>query len=141
MLWQNIVTSEKKVMVSSILVTGFKGIPLAPMNLPFSSKAITFWIKGWGHKDPQSSIGYSVSIKELEGALVDFKPILQHLLWSAPFRNFCEKYSSSWGPLRANSNGSGNLDLDEATEYGTLVLAAVELAGDIQKKTPIIAKM
>jgi hypothetical protein len=92
---------------------------------------ISLFLKGWGHQVPGSS-EYTASLKEVEQLLIDFKPVLiEFKLWSANFETFARNTLLLGDLFQFNSNGSTELDLDESTEYATLVLSAISLSSKV----------
>lgn len=101
--------------------SGFKELALLKYG-------ITYIIRGWGSPQPSAYKGYALAISELEQLLVDARPVLEELgLWTREFSTFARN-TLLMGDLFQNiSNGDQRLDIDEFSEYGTLVLTAIEI--------------
>ena len=87
--------------------------------------------KVFGHKDPNAD-RHVLSLKEVETALVAFKPVLaKYGLWSKHFDTFARNCLLLADLFQYQSDGDMNMNADEAAEYGVLALSAIKLANDM----------
>lgn len=92
-------------------------------------------LKGWGHEDQSLPVNRGISLEEIQRALNDFKPILEEYgLWTVYPDTFARNTLLLGDLFQNRSNGDMNLDIDELTEYGTMVLSAISLSNDFLSK-------
>ena len=114
----------------------FWGHPYKRSKYGFQQLATIKWlvvkiIKAWGHRDDALPENHGISLEEVEQALNDFKPILvEYGLWTAYPETFARNTLLLGDLFQNTSNGDMNLDIDELSEYGTMVLSAINLSND-----------
>lgn len=70
--------------------------------------------------------------KILEGMLLDFNAVLQELgLWTYNFKNFVRNVLLLSDLFQSTSNGTMQLELDETSEFGVLVLQTMTLSNEM----------
>lgn len=90
--------------------------------------AISHLVRAWGGPTANAFQGFALSLDQLEQLLVDAKPILEEFgLWTAHFDTFARNTMLLGDLFQNRSNGDQRLDTDELTEYGLMVLSAIEL--------------
>lgn len=101
----------------------------------FHELAISKWlaqklILAYGHKDTNGVI--QVSMDEFSKFLLDSKPLLEEFkLWSPNFESFSRNSVLLGDLFQQQSNGDLNIGVNEATEYISMILSAVEISGKI----------
>ncbi len=86
----------------------------------------------------QNRLGsYQVNLQEFEKFLVDMKPILEELkLWSPNFSTFARNAVFLADLFQHQSNGDFLVNIDEATEYIGMILAASHISTKVREELP-----
>jgi hypothetical protein len=83
-------------------------------------------LKSYGHADNTGAM--QVSVEEFQLFLLDMKPVLEELkLWTKDFENFARNAVLLADLFQHQSNGDFGVNLNEATEYISMVLSAVQV--------------
>lgn len=89
-------------------------------------------ITSYGHKSPKGEL--VVSIEEFTQFLLDARPLLEEFrLWSPNFSTFARNSVLLADLFQQQSDGDLNIGINEATEYVSMILSAVEVSGRINK--------
>ncbi|MBL6991560.1 MAG: hypothetical protein ISR65_17375 [Bacteriovoracaceae bacterium] len=93
-------------------------------------------LQAYGHRNSAcSNAPYVINIEEVNSFLHDFKPLLQAFrLWTKNPKTFASNTLLLADLFQMNSNGNNTLNIQEITQYSSLVLTAIKTAKNLTEK-------
>ena len=90
-------------------------------------------LNSYGHDDNKNE--RQVSLLEFQAFLIDMKPVLQEFgLWTSNFETFARNAIFLADLFQNQSNGDFSVNTNEATEYISMIMAAVQLNTNVENE-------